>query len=378
MSLRDHLTHRAGYGNLPLAARPLLVGRVQGERFAELLGRFSSPEPITFDYSNEAYLVAGEAMRRTTDHSWKTLLAENVLAPLGMDRSTPRMSVARRRAFAHPHTLVDGEIRTRAPKADTNMHAAGGMVATAPDLGRYLRAVINEGRLNGEQVLPAGAVREALAPQIRCDVSLPFDPFDRHAYGLGWFHSTYRGDRLMHHFGGYTGAFSHMSFMPEHDVGVVVLANGASPAGQTVATHIYDLVLGRDPAAFAKKLRKSAAMTRKMQAQDQKEREAWFDGRAEDPQMRPVSAYTGTYEHEWLGTLTVRQRGDTLTATLGPQTSAMRPFQRDVFSLSLNGNGPRYAPEKLTFDIGASSRADRVEWRPMAAGEQAFSFERVE
>jgi hypothetical protein len=117
-------------------------------------------------------------------------------------------------------------------------------------------------------------------------------------------------------------------------------------------------------------------MTRKMQAQDQKERAAWFDGRAEDPQVRPLSAYTGTYEHEWLGTLTVRQRGDSLTAKLGPQTSAMRPFRRDVFSLSLLGKSPRYDPEKLTFQVGASGRADRVEWQPM--GFPPSSFERVE
>jgi CubicO group peptidase (beta-lactamase class C family) len=130
------------------------------------------------------------------------------------------------------------------------MHAAGGMVATAPDLGRYLRAVMNEGRLNGEQVLPAGAVREALAPQIRLDSR--YGSFSRVAYGFGWHHGDYRGDRQMHHFGGFSGYFCHMSFMPEHNVGVVVLANGATVVPQDIAEHIYDLVLGRDPAAFAK------------------------------------------------------------------------------------------------------------------------------
>jgi CubicO group peptidase (beta-lactamase class C family) len=75
-----------------------------------------------------------------------------------------------------------------------------------------------------------------------------FAAFHRHGWGVGWDLGTYDGDTLVHRFGGFPGFRSHVSFMPDRHVGVIVLTN-AGGAGSTladaVATTIYDILLGK-------------------------------------------------------------------------------------------------------------------------------------
>lgn len=71
---------------------------------------------------------------------------------------------------------------------------------------------------------------------------------ERVGWGHGWDIGIYDGDTLVHRFGSFTGFRSHMSFMPEHELGVVVLVNGegiASPVADMIATYVYDRLLGK-------------------------------------------------------------------------------------------------------------------------------------
>ncbi len=45
------------------------------------------------------------------------------------------------------------------------------------------------------------------------------------AYGLGWFLQDYKGKLVVTHTGGYDGMLSRTAFMPEDNLGVVILTN---------------------------------------------------------------------------------------------------------------------------------------------------------
>jgi CubicO group peptidase (beta-lactamase class C family) len=298
-------------------------------------------------------------MAHTTGVSWKRLLARNIFEPLGMDQTTTDMSVAREREFAAPHGLRGGEVVPIEAKADTNMHAAGGMVASAPDLGQFLQVMMNRGRLDGEQVLPVRAVREALAPQIRLDAS--FYRFRRYAYGFGWYHADYRGDRLMHHFGGFRGHHAHMSFMPKHDLGVVVLANSGSPLPHPVAATIYDLLLDqRSPERYAGDLQQIASFAESRVADRDSVRAAWMGSPSDTSPARSPSAYVGTYVNPMWGTITVERTDDGLRATLPPQTAALVPYRENTFLVDWEVGSP--LPLKLVFSATADGTASTVRW----------------
>lgn len=351
--LRDHLAHRSGYTNAVLAERPPYLFRLDGDALTRALGRESAPRAVTFDYSNENYIVAAAALAQTTGTSWKALMEARLFDPLGMDRTTPHMSVAQSQQMTAPHAVAESGLTVIEAKADTNMHAAGGVVSTASDLGVWLRAVMNEGALGETQVLPRQAVQDALAPQVHLDARYQF--IRRYAYGLGWYHGEYRGDVLMHHFGGFRGHHAHVSFMPAHDTGVVVLTNSGIPAPHLVAAQIYDLLLERaNPKRYAQFLQRGAQGTERILAQREKTRREWLDDAEDTPTMRPSAAYAGRYVHPSWGVIDVTaadgSSGGGLRVTYGPRSAPLIPHRRDIFRADLLVGLD--LPVKLTFETG--------------------------
>src|SRR6185503_7753598 len=126
-------------------------------------------------------------------------------------------------------------------KQDSNMQSAGGLVTTPANMGRWLEAHINAGRLDGRQILPAAAIAEShkiLAPTSGSQRGLR-----QLGYGLGWQIATFQQDTLLIHGGGFPGWSTHMSFMPQRRVGVSVMANSdgfGSALVDLVAFAIYD------------------------------------------------------------------------------------------------------------------------------------------
>jgi CubicO group peptidase (beta-lactamase class C family) len=359
LSLRDHLTHRAGYENEVLAYRPPSIGRLPVDEIVRVAGAYSRPTSISFNYTNEAYIVAAAALTQATGTSWKRLLVDNIFDPLGMSHTTPHMSVATKQEFAAPHGVRRGTVVPIEAKADTNMHAAGGLVASAPDLGRFLQVMMNDGRLDGEQVLPIRAVREALAPQMRCDKR--YYRFRRYAYGFGWYHGDYRGRRLVHHFGGFRGHHGHMSFMPEQDLGIVVLANSGSPLPHPVAATIYDLLLNQyAPKQYGRDLQEIASFAETRTADRDSARAAWMDSPSDAAPAHPPSAYVGTYENPMWGTITVEKTDDGLRATLPPRTAALVPYRQDTFLVDWEVGSP--LPLKLVFSAPDDGTASTIRW----------------
>ena len=131
------------------------------------------------------------------------------------------------------------------------MQAAGGMYTTAADAARWLEVQLNEGRLDGKQVIPAAVIRETHRVAGKTDAA--YGPFERKGYGLGWYIGTYAQEPMLHHFGGFGGAHSHISFMPKRNLGVAVLVNESGLGGRLavlLATLAYDSLRGV-PDAFA-------------------------------------------------------------------------------------------------------------------------------
>lgn len=249
LTLRDHLRHTRGWENDLVETRAAYTDALDPGELRALLALTSRVEDERgFAYDNIGFVVADLCFRERLGIDWKELLETQVLAPLGMTRTTPFVSEAAATGnLALPH-VWDGIRHRRIPtKIDDLMHAAGGVVTTAADAGRWIRAHLGAGSLDGKRVFPTGPVREVLTRQVDADLS--FWEFTRDGYGLGWFDGRYGGERTVHHFGGYPGAQAHVSLMPERGVGVAAFVNGGGGNAyllpHLVAGLAYDLMLGR-------------------------------------------------------------------------------------------------------------------------------------
>lgn len=327
VTLRQLLTHTSGLENEPIVIRTAYTGDYTPELLVKLLAA-TRVNDRSFDYTNLGYVLAGLAIDRVVEGTWKDFLRRELFDPLGMERTTAYVSEAASWPVAAAYDASPaGSQRIPFVKVDATMHPAGGLLSTARDLAQWLRLQLGGGRLGDRRVVPAEVLEETHRPQAELDRT--FFLFHRTGYGLGWYVSDYEGDRLLHHFGGFNGFRAHVSFMPEHGLGVVALINETGHGffvPDLVAAFVYDLLLGK-PGLEARYRERRSRM-----AAEVAERKEGLAAHVAERRRRewtlslPMAAYEGTYRSELLGEARLaRQEGD-LVLTIGALEAPVEPF----------------------------------------------------
>jgi CubicO group peptidase (beta-lactamase class C family) len=322
VTLRQLLTHTMGFSNEAVVARTAYTGEHTPAQLLELL-RGSTVTDRAFHYDNLGYVVASLAIDRVTRRPWQRLLDAVLFRPLGMHRTTAFMSEAARWGVAVPYWAGADSVPRRLVqfKRDETMHAAGGVVSTAEDLARWLEANLNEGRVDGRQVIDADAIRESHRMQVRLPEPVTFGPFQRFGYALGWYWGEYERDTLLHHFGEYAGARAHVSFMPRHGIGVAVLLNASGPAADAadlIAISVYDILLAKPGAAARFDSRLAEAERRLTEIKVAVARQRAERAARPSTLAHPLADYLGAYRSAAMGAMWVRAQGGRLRLALGP------------------------------------------------------------
>ena len=119
----------------------------------------------------------------------------------------------------------------------------GGTLATLMDMAAYVRLQLRKGRsAGGIQVVSAANLAECWKPHVNTPISPEFDPdLVSSGYAMGWISQTFRdGTSLVWHNGGIDGFTTYIGFVPERNIGLVVL-NNMNPA--TIGSFFYLAVL---------------------------------------------------------------------------------------------------------------------------------------
>lgn len=337
------LTHGIADGG-PVVFRTAYTGEFSRGLLLELLREYSpSDAGHAFVYGNLGYNILGLVLEARFGIGWKETVEREVLGPLGMDGTTAYVSRVTPGRMAQPHARTpEGFHRILLGKADENMHAAGGHFATARGLARYLAALQSGGMLEGGRVFP----REPVVATYRTHASQDrqFGPFHRFAWGYGWDLGLYDADTLVHRFGAFPGYRSHMSFMPAHQIGVVVLVNGdgpASPAADLMATYTYDRLRGKPnleatyASRFAELSAGAAESRRQLAAQLAKRRTR------QQPLPHRLRDYEGSYENRRFGRMVWRVVGEGLEVRMGVARSRAEVYDATTNQLrvELAGSG---------------------------------------
>lgn len=382
VKLTDLLSHDHTLDNSGIQFRLAYVDEIHPEDFRRLVRDFSTPRERKFEYSNLAYNLMGDIMERVTGKSWKEVNAEEVLGPLGMKHTTASMSVAQQHELALPYMQVNDAPMRLPLKVDGQMQSAGGYVTTPEDLARLVMVIINKGKLDGKQVVPAAVIERMTRKYASQDRE--YAGFSRTGYGLGLQFGEFRGQRQFHHFGSFEGAMAHMSMLPDQGWGVVALANEDAYGGvlpHLVASYVYDLLLGtKDLTATYDSLLSTSRQRMKEQytkwSGRLKQKEGMMAKAGSDPNgwgLAPELAI-GTYYNTRLGSFDVLADAQgRLFAQWGPHRAEMLPAQKDVLLVDWRLTGlltppvqldVRYAENK---EIAAMNYEDR-EFRKLPAG----------
>ncbi len=186
---------------------------------------FTDPDKI-YSYSSANYWLAGHLTEELTGKAYADALAELVLKPLGMSRSTIRPFDAMTFPLALGHSISNGSVSVVRP-IDNNAakYPGGSMYSNLNELARFAIAMLNSGKVDGRQALPVSVVENLQKPQFY----LPGD--EKAFYGYGLLGYEDRGIRTVSHGGVSRGYGSTIFFAPDQKVAIVVLANSN---GQTL------------------------------------------------------------------------------------------------------------------------------------------------
>ena len=361
ISIKQLLSHTHGIDNDgPVAFRSAFSGQHTPQSLRLLMKDHGlAPSGNQFKYGNIGYNVAGMALENKTGLHWKELVRKEVLEPLGMTSTTGLVSTIAPVRLAMPYSVEGvGFKRSHYAKSDKNMHAAGGLVTTTNDLAKWLIANINKGRVDGKQVIPASVFETVHRDHATQDDS--YMSFRRTGYGLGWNTGDYEKDRFIHHFGGFSGFHCHISFMPEHGIGVAILVNSSTGGlfADTVARFAYDDLLGKsdmDQRFSKEKLDELKQLIARRRKSIQVDR----DRRSKRSQDLPHSleAYTGTFSNEKYGDVEFALSEGKLVATMGPLLSLVEVYdgQKNALRVELTGGG-----RVVKFDFGDSDVAKAI------------------
>ncbi len=274
-------------------------------------------------------MLAGFIIKRVTGRDWRDLVREKVFTPLGMTNSSAYVS------SYSPGTLPagyasenDSTVLYNFSKTDETMHAAGGVYSSSEDLAKWV--IFNLG--DGTPLLSSASLSEIHSAQT--DYSAEFFTYKRFAYGLGWIRSDYNGRLLIHHFGSYSGARSHISFMPAENIGAAVLVNDdgdAFYAVDLIADYAYNLLTG-NPAADSIARAELAVIIKDIQknrSKGEKIQDSVFTGSID------YEAYTGDYSNNDFGEVKVSVKGDEIFMEYGNLNGSLVPLSENLFSADL-------------------------------------------
>jgi CubicO group peptidase (beta-lactamase class C family) len=317
VTIRDMLSHRTGITRHDgIWYKSSFTRRELWDRLRYL--EPAAPIRTTFLYNNLMYTAAGQVIDELTGQSWEQFVQHRIFDPLGMSRSTltiednlkgpePAVPWSERR---------DSTVLYRQPyyTAEVAIAPAGAINSNVQDLSRWVIALLNGGRVDRKQVIPAAVLRETMAPTLAMpNAALETRGWGENLnqyYGMGRWVSSYRGHLLALHGGDLPGFHSQISIMPNDSIGVIVLVIGdhVAPLYNGLTYEIYERLLGMSPTPWSDRLN---GIRLKNKAAGTSARTKAGGGRvAGTKPSHMMDDYAGEFENAAYGVVTIA-RGDT-------------------------------------------------------------------
>jgi len=345
-------------------------------RTAEPASSFRS----SYSYSNALFLWAARLVEVKSGRTWEENLQERIFVSLQMANSSSGLEAfGEARDVAMLHRLEDNRVQN--PELLTIpmnwtymdwiyvMDPAGGINSNIIDMAKWLRLQMNASRVddtakaNQSTLISPENLRYMHNPQIVIDGN------GKLYSGLGWIYEEYKPHSIVWHNGGSFGHHSMVAFMPDGDIGIVILSNSANGIPEVLAYRFFDRYWGNPLRDYSGEAMDQALVIENLTRAAWPKRPQSFD-----PAL-PLERYEGNYTSEVYGTMNISAENDRLVAIMGPRElrCLLYPWNREMFltnvpeflnktgfaafSLGLDGK-PESAEMTLFIESDAGRRAE--------------------
>ena len=241
ITLRELMQHTPGFED---HAKHLFVDNV---RYQLSLDRFLKqniptrifPPGTVPAYSNYGATLAGYIVQRVSGEPYDQYIRRHIFAPLGMEHSTEQQPL--------PASLV-GDMSKGYNEASgapvpfelVNVGPAGGASNSGDDMGRFMRAQLNNGRLGSAQILQPATAELMHRQSFQAIPPLP-------GFALGFYHDDRNGHDIIAHEGDTNVFHSNLELILDQHVGVFISVNslGKDAAGKIIRNAVFDEFVSR-------------------------------------------------------------------------------------------------------------------------------------
>ncbi len=354
MTPRDLVTHRSG-----LPRHDLMWYNSPFSR-QELFDRLRYLEPnkdfrTTFQYQNLMFMTAGYLAGHVAGTTWEQLVRKSIFEPLGMTSSNFSITESQKSAdFSRGYQVVN-DIPTDMPFRNIDsIGPAGSINSNIEDMTKYVMMHLAKGK----GVVSATNEMQMMMPQMAIQAPSPDKEVGDLSYGMGFFVTTYRGHKFVHHGGNIDGFSALVAFLPEDNIGLVILTNqNSSPLPAVVAYNVWDRLLGLDQVDWTARVKHSRALT-KASEQDAKQK-GYTTQRTGTHPSHDLPEYAGEYEHPGYGIVKIENASGALKIDYHGLGGTLRHFHYDVFEVPKDDANP-FSEEKVQFHTNLAGEIDSL------------------
>jgi CubicO group peptidase (beta-lactamase class C family) len=387
LTVRDLLVHRSGLG---LGAGDLLWWPPSTYNRKEIARRIRHIPLATsfrsaYAYDNVLYLVAGELIEAVSGQPWEEFVRSRILRKVGMNDTDVRHSGAMEKGnVAGTHAEVNDTVRPVAPFASDNTNPAGGIMAGAADMARWLVVQLDSGKVaDGSRLFAPASARELWREVTPTPIGgVPGNvPELAHlraimaGYALGLGVRDYRGYILRQHTGGLPGYLSKVAMIPDLRLGVAVLTNQESGAAFDAITYrVLDHYIGARSPDYPV-LFQGIVQQNRQKLRDAERQAAVSRDSTAGPSL-PLARYAGTYRDPWYGDVKISEErgGLAIRFTRTPSlVGDLLHWQHDTFLARWRDRELR-ADAYATFWLNADGSIHQLRIVPASASVD-FSFD---
>jgi CubicO group peptidase (beta-lactamase class C family) len=350
---RDLVTHRSG---LPRHDLLWYSSSFTQQQLVDRLRYLEPNRPLrsTFQYNNLMFLTAGYLSGHVAGTSWEDLVRQRILAPLRMTgtyMSSPEARKSPEYALPYRKNRKTDEVRQIDFAKWGDVGPAGAINSNLEDMARYLLMHVNKGKVEGKQLLATNTAAQMQTAQMVIQGASPFPELGENSYGMGFFITTYRGNKYVNHGGNLDGFSLQLGFLPDKGIGIVVLCNlDGTPFRDLVPYYVFDRLLGMEPVDWS---RRFLDLERKGKVAEAAAEQQGFTGQHTGTHpSHDVAEYEGEFEHPGYGRISIlaHNKGDFngMELTLNDIHRPLEHFHYDTFQVPANPLDP-FEKLKLTF-----------------------------
>ena len=243
ITVRNLLTHSSGLNRTDLG---WVTGRLSREEIIKVAGEAKPVAKLgeKFLYQNVMFAAAGEIVSKVQKMPWESYVEQKIFTPLGMTNTTlsvPAMQKAKDYSFGYEYNFDTKETINKPTRELAAISPAGSINSSANDMAKWLKFLLSKGSIGGKRVVSEKGFAEWTSPQQK------ISPDGKFSYAMGWFVQQVNGKKVIQHGGNIDGFNSMVAFLPDENLGFVMLTNvSGSPLGSELISIISDGILNEN------------------------------------------------------------------------------------------------------------------------------------